>query len=197
MYNYFSKIVLGFLFLVQLSSCDLLSTRDAEEPEVGRSSYIIATTPDQLFTNLRNAFAEKVEKDYMSSFVDSSFLKIPYQFIPSSEAAYKYSSLNEWDLDAEETYFRNLITKIGENSNVVLRLELISNSIEGNVENRNYNYTISIPFIDETTSQFYEGNAFFKVILDENNQWVITEWRDTKINENPSWSELKGLFYIF
>lgn len=178
-------------------SCDILVTRDAEDPESNRSSYIVATTPDQLFTNMKNSFSEKIVKDYTSSFVDSSFLKLPYVFSPSSEAIFKFNILTEWDLEAEEIYFRNLVNAINENSVIILKLELLSNSVEGNSESRNYNYTITLPEIDQSTSVLYEGNAFFKVNLDGNNQWVITEWTDTKTGDNPTWSELKGRFYLF
>ena len=175
----------------------MLETRDAEDPDTNRSSYVIATTPDQLFINLKNSFTEKIVKDYTSSFVDSSFLSLQFMFTPSSEAIFKYNVLTEWDLEAEEIYFRNLINAIDENKNIQLTLELLSNSVDGNSENRNYNYTISLPEFDESTSLIFQGNAFFTVNLDENNQWVITEWTDTKTGDNPTWSELKGRFYLF
>ena len=196
MYNYLQKIISIIILLGVINSCNLVNTRDAEDPELGRSSYVIATSPDQLFTNMRNSFAEKFEKDYMSSFVDSSFLSLPFIFTPSAESALKFNILTEWDLEAEEAYFRNLITAVGE-ENIILTLQLLSNSIEGNSESRNYNYRINLPAIDESTSLIYEGNAFFKVDLDNNNVWVITEWIDTKTGDNPTWSELKGRFYLF
>ncbi len=197
MYNYIPKIIFGLVFCFIHSGCDLVTTRKAEEPKQSRSSYVIATTPDQLFTNLRNSFSEKVEKDYENSFVDSSFLSVPYLFTSSFEATFKYNILTEWDLEAEKTYFQNLINTIRENDNIIVNLVLLSNSVEGNSENRNYNYSISLPFIDESTSLIYEGNAFFRVEIDANNQWVITEWSDTITGDNPSWSELKGRFYLF
>jgi hypothetical protein len=197
MYNFLSKIILFFILLIFSASCDLLETRDAEDPDTNRSSYVIATTPDQLFINLKNSFTEKIVKDYTSSFVDSSFLSLQFMFTPSSEAIFKYNVLTEWNLEAEEIYFRNLINAIEENKNIQLTLELLTNSVEGNSESRSYNYSISLPEIDESTSLIYEGNAFFKVNLDANNQWVITEWTDTKIGDNPTWSELKGRFYLF
>lgn len=197
MHNNLSKIIAFIIFVFTISGCDLVTTRNAEEPDQGRSSYVIATTPDQLFTNLRNSFSEKVEVDYMSSFVDSSFLSIPYIFSPAPGAEYKFNVLTQWDLEAEEIYFRNLINAVGENRNISLSLELISNSISGQSESRTYNYIIKLPVIDEGISETYEGIAFFKINLDSNNQWVITEWTDTQSGDNPSWSELKGRFYIF
>ena len=197
MHNHISKITLLILSLVLLTSCDLLTTRDAEKPDNRRTSYQIATTTEQLFLNIRNSFSEKVEKDYMSSFVDSSFLDATYLFIPSSEAIYKYNVLTDWDLDAEETYFKNLINAIDTDDNIIVTFDLLSSSIEGNSGSQNFDYSILLPQIDESISLLYEGNAFFKINLDGNNQWVITEWIDTKTSDNPTWSELKGRFYLF
>lgn len=195
MYNYFSKIVSALVLTTLFFGCDLATTRDAEKPESGRSSYVIATTSDQLFINLRNSFLERISKDYISSFVDSSFLNTPFVFTPSADAVFKFGSLADWNLESEDIYFRNLVNETEDKGNIILTLELISNSVEGNIESRNYNYSILLPAIDETTASFYEGNAFFKINLDNNNQWVITEWVDTKTSENPTWSELKGRFY--
>lgn len=197
MYNNFPKIIFLLVIGFNLISCDLLTTRDAEDPDQGRSSYVIATTGDQLFTNLKNSFTEKVLKDYESSFVDSSFLSLPYIFTPSSEAIFKYSILSEWELEDESAYFQRLINEIGENDKIIVSLQLLSSSSSGDSESRNYNYSISIPKINESTSSIYEGNAFFKIDRDENSQWVITEWTDTRTGDNPSWSELKGMFISF
>ncbi len=198
MHNYFSKIIsFSILFSLLLISCDLLTTRKAEDPETSRSSYIVATTPDQLFENLKNSLAEKVEKDYMSNFVDSSFLSLDYKFTPSSEAILKYNILSEWNLDAEKTYFRNLINNIDENKQIVLDLQLVSNSVQENSEIRNYDYSINLPITSEGIPNYYKGNASFKINLDQNNQWVIVEWIDNKTEDYPSWSELKGRFYLF
>ncbi len=196
MYNILSKIILLSL-TVSLLSCDLLTTRKAEDPQFGRSSYIIATTPEQLFNNLQNSFREKIEQDYLSNFVDSSFLQIDYKFIPSSEAIVKYDILSQWDLKAEKTYFKNLINSLKDGESIQISFDFISNSVEGNGEIHNLNYTILVPFISEDIETIYKGNSLFKINRDSNNQWVITEWIDSKTENYPSWSELKGRFYLF
>ncbi len=197
MHNYFSKIIFSIIILALLFvGCDLVTTRDAEDPITGRSSFKAATTPDQLFSNLKNSFAEQVEKDYQSCFVDSSFLAVKYRFTPSSEAIVKYNILSEWNLDAEKTYFKNLINNVGENKQITVTLEFISNSVDGSGESRNYNYTITVPINTEGLPSLYKGNALF-IINWDNNQWVITEWIDHQTEDYPSWSELKGRFYLF
>ena len=195
MHNNISKIIFLIILSVSILSCDLLTTRNAEDPETVRSSYISATTPDQLFINLKNSFSEKIEKDYISNFVDSSFLKLEFKFTPSSEAILKYNILSDWNLDSEKSYFRNLINGLSKNEQIVLSLQLVSNSVSEKSENRNYNYSITLPFENENIPNFYKGNAFFNIRLDDNNQWVIVEWIDNKTEDYPSWSELKGRFY--
>lgn len=196
MHNNIPKILI-LIYLFSIVSCDLLTTRDAEKPETGRSSNVIATTPEQLFENIKNSFSEKIEKDYINNFVDSSFLSVPYTFTPSSEAIFKYNVLTEWSLEAELTYFRNLVNVIDKNKNIIVVLEFVQSSIEGNGENHSFDYLISLPVIDESTSSLYKGNAFFRIKQDANNQWVITDWIDTSTGEEPTWSELKGRFYLF
>ncbi len=47
------------LFIAFLMSCDLISTRDAEQPNTQGSDFIPATTPDILFLNLIGSFKRK------------------------------------------------------------------------------------------------------------------------------------------
>ena len=197
MYNYFSKIIFILFVILAFGGCDLLSTRDAEDPERSRSSFIIPTTPEQLFTNLRNSFSEKISNDYLNSFVDSSFSEISFSYSSSPQANFKYSVLSEWDLESEEKYFNNLINAVGNKGTIILSLNLLETSIDGNSQSRSYNYSILVPLIDESIPELFEGIALFKVILDDNNQWVIAEWSDIENGDNPTWSELKGRFYIF
>ncbi|PID59279.1 MAG: hypothetical protein CR986_06630 [Ignavibacteriae bacterium] len=196
MYYYFSKIIWVPLLLIITMSCNLLTTREAEEPINVRSSYRPATTPEQLFLNLTNSFSEKNEKDYISCFVDSSFLNEKYKFTPSSEALFNYNFLSDWDLTSEQIYFKNLINTFKEGDNIVITLNLISSSIEGNIGNRNYDYTIKLPEINENNAVTYKGNSSFTINLDNNNQWVITSWIDIQTGKtNPAWSDLKGRFF--
>lgn len=196
MYNYISKIIL-ILSAILVTGCNLLTTRDAEEPEVSRTLNLPATTVDQLFLNVRNSLSEKVAKDYISCFVDSSFTKVPFSFIPSSSANFKYDVFANWNLEAEEKYFNNVVNAIGVNGNVFLSLALLENSIDGTSQTLSYSYKLTLPFIDESTPQLFEGIAIFTVIQDNYSQWVIAEWNDIENGDAPTWSELKGRFYIF
>lgn len=188
--------ILIIAVLVFISGCDLFTTRPAENPDSGRSSFQDATTKEQLFKNFTNSFIEKIESNYERNFADSAFSDKKFIFTPSSEAIVKYNILIEWNLKAEKNYFRNLINSIKESQTITINLELISSSVESNSANYNYDYSIQLPFISEEIPQIYRGNSFFKIELDANNHWVITQWIDNKTLDFPSWSELKGRFYL-
>lgn len=183
------------LSLFFLSSCDFLTTRTAEEPDIGRSSFVVATTPEQLFKNLTESFREKIERNYESCFVDSSFLNKRFTFYPSSEATAKFSVLSYWDIDSEKHYFRNLITYIPTEKTIVVNLFNETSSQQGDSALYNFDYTILLPNISNQVELDYRGSTQFRINLDANNQWVITEWRDISSEEYASWSELKGRFY--
>lgn len=186
-------IILFSLFLI--SGCDFLTTRNAEEPDIGRSSFVVATTPEQLFINLTDSFREKIERNYESCFVDSSFLNKKFVFYASSEAISKFSVLSNWNIDAEKDYFRNFIANIPIEKTVVVSLFNESSSQQGDSALYNFDYTILLPNISNQIELEYRGSSQFRINLDANNQWVITEWTDIGIDEYPSWSVLKGNFY--
>ena len=194
-----NKIILFLVITLTVfvvSGCDILTTRKAENPDTGRSSFIAATTIEQLFKNFTESFREKIVRNYESCFVDSSFLSKRYKFYPDAKAATKYSILNEWDLEGERQYFSNLITNTSKDKSVIVNLFNENSSRQGDSALYNYDYTILLPHSNtETLTHEYRGSAQFKINLDANNHWVITEWIDLSTNDFPSWSELKGKFY--
>ncbi len=190
-------LVIILFGIVILNSCELLQTRNAEKPVSQRSDFIVATTPQQLFKNLQDAFREKILRNYEVCFVDTSFLKKKYVFIPSAGSIVKYNILSDWDIDAEKQYFTNLISKVKEKDAIVLNLFNEENTSQGDSAQYVFDYKISFPVDDPNIPNEYEGSAQFTINLDANNQWVITKWQDFKKENFPSWSELKGRFYLF
>ncbi len=192
------KYLFAFLLLtlIQFNGCDLLQTRQAERPESERSEYVLATTPQQLFRNLVAAFRERIVKNYEICFVDTSFLKRDYKFIPSAGSVVKYNVLADWDVQAEVQYFTNLISKARQGEPIIVTLENEVSSPQGDSAQYSFDYKITIPVDDKDIPKEYRGSSQFKINLDANNQWVITEWQDIQKENFPSWSELKGRFYL-
>ena len=81
------------ILIVLLCGCSLTETREPEDPQAPRSDFIAATTPEILFNNLIKSLEEKITENYLSSFVDTSFLKVQYNFIPSASSLTQFSDL--------------------------------------------------------------------------------------------------------
>lgn len=188
------KKTILIIFLL-LYGCDLFTNREPEKPDAARSNYLPATTLDILFSNLKSSLNEKVLENYMSSFVDISFIDLPFLFFPSSEAVVKFPALADWDLSAERQYFNNLINSTKQNTPILLDLQNEIKNASGDSAIFQYDYILTLSPIDENIPSVYRGNVKFYTFLDSRNQWVIGRWEDIKIGTNPSWSELKGALY--
>ena len=189
------KKIIIILLIVSITGCDLFTNRDPEDPDAARSNYLPATTLDILFSNLKNSLQEKVLENYMASFIDPSFISLPFIFIPSSEAVVKFPSLVDWNLSAERQYFNNLINTTQQSTPIILDLQNEIKNTTGDSAVFQYDYTLTLSSTNENIPSVYKGNVKFYVFLDSRNQWAIGRWEDIKIGNNTSWSELKGALY--
>ncbi|MGE5681601.1 MAG: hypothetical protein ACM34K_12055 [Bacillota bacterium] len=175
------------LFFCLLIGCDIFKTRDPESPELPRSNYVPATTPDILIQNFINSFKDKVQENYISCFSEKKFI-----FAPSAESASKFSFLLNWTLQDERQYFNNLINQVPQNSEISLKFLNEQKNFYGDSSSYSAIYSLSVPFIDAQKPKYYQGSLHFVCTKDQNNQWVISNWQDIKDEKYPSWSELKG-----
>ena len=184
------KIIFAFL-IIGISSCDLLTTRNPEQPDALASNNIPATSPDILFNNLKSSLEEKIVENYMQCFVDQSFLQKEFRFISSTT---QYPILNSWNLDLEKQNFVNLKTRSKTGNSIVLVLSNAVSTQFGDSAIYQIDYNLSLSANDQNLNGVYKGRGEFKIFLDKKNppQWVIVEWRDFAIENALSWSDLKG-----
>jgi hypothetical protein len=182
------------IFLLLLTSCDIFETREPEEPESGRSATLPATTPSQLFENLKLALKDKAVDNYMRLFVDEFLMNAEFSFVPSSGAASKYPSLLQWDLNSERLYFNNVKVATPEGGSMILTQSEINNITTVDSAVFQFDYTLIVPFSESELENTFRGRAEYTIKLNTNNEWVITRWEDIEVENFSSWSELKGLF---
>lgn len=181
------------LFLILLlTSCDLLTTRTPEEPLKPGSGNIPATSPQILFQNFKASLEDKIIENYLSCFVDSSFLKKRFLFIPATGSITQYPVLNSWNFNSERQYLNNLKAQ-GANLNLNFTNEV--NTPLGDSAIYSLDYSINITSNNLTFAGPYSGSALFKIFLDSRNQWVIVDWQDIKKENLNCWSDLKGRTY--
>jgi hypothetical protein len=189
------KKIIYFLFLLNLFSCDLLTTRNAEQPDTIANSNIPATSPDILFQNLKSSLQEKVLENYMQCFVDSSYSKKKFRYIPSSGSTSQFPVLTNWNLEAERQYFKNQKTISKQGNSITLDLSNQFNTQFGDSAVYQFDYDLNLSANDQSISGEFQGTMQFKISLDSRNQWTIVEMDDFKKNNFQSWSELKGRLY--
>ena len=187
-------VIILLLFLAV--SCDIFETRDAEIPDQSRSNYLPATSPEILIQNLIDSFADKNVVNYQNSFVTGLSNRV-FTFVPSSTALSRFQNLwQTWNIDAEVQYFNNMKTSVPDELPVLLSglsLSPESFSIFGDSLKYNSEYFISVP---QSNSEplIFQGNLELSMI-NVSTVWLVYFWKDNAVEDNPSWSDLKGSVY--
>lgn len=187
------------IYIVSLSlilvSCDLITTRNPEDPDKLGSTNVPATSPQVLIRNLKSSMEEKISENYIACLVDSSFLRKKFQFIPAAGSITQYPVLNIWNISSERQYFNNLKSNLSQGANISLQIMSEVHTPMGDSAIYSFDYTLQITSNNLTFAGQYSGSVHLKVFLDSRNQWVIVDWQDIKKENLLCWSDLKGRTY--
>jgi len=186
------KIIHITIISALLFSCDIFTTRNPEEPNKPSSSFLAATSPEILFNNFKSSVEEKIIENYISCFVDTSYLKKKFNFIPASGSSAQYPVLNNWTIREERQYFINLISKLPQGKNINLLMENTQKYLFGDSAVYYFDYELTINSSNQLIGATYKGTAQFKIFYDSREQWSIVEWQDIKRENFLCWSDLKG-----
>lgn len=195
-----NKVFIILLILAGLSSCDLFTTRQPEEPDTGSSIYMPPTDASKVIFNLTNAIIEKNADNYEKCFSNPDSVNSGFQFIPSAEAIAAYSGTFEtWDIDSEVNAFRSMFSKLNEETSPIIILPLYSDVPYGPdsvLYTADYIIEINHSIINIPTK--FSGTAQMTIIKDNSGLYSISTWYDTDPpveDSTKSWSFLKALFY--
>lgn len=185
-------IILTIIF----SSCDIFETRDPEKPNTPRTNWIPATTPALLLSNLKNAINDKSTENYLTCFVDSTLTGKTFTFIPTSESFTLFPALfSNWTIANEKSYFENIKSKLKENASFYLSyFNENEGTITGDSLTYSSDYTIYLDHGIFDIPKEYQGHLQFTLIRNSRGEWAISFWKDSRLNEFATWSELKGRF---
>jgi hypothetical protein len=190
------KAIILIVLTIIVSGCDLFETRAPEDPKTPRTNWIPATSPRILISNFKNAFSDKSTENYLNCFVDSGLTGKTFSFIPTSEGLILFPTLfSHWTLSNERAYFENIKSKLKENSSFSLSC---FNENEGTIQADSMIYSANyLLFVEHGVAGIakeYHGHLQFTLFRNTRGEWAISFWRDSKRNEYPTWSELKGRF---
>ena len=186
--------IMSLAFLA--TSCDLFTTREAENPNQNRSNFQTPFSARIVVENLKYSLADKNVQNYVACFVDTLFASKPYLFSASSEAMSLYQ-MQGWGIVEENGYLNSVVNKVPKDFSLTLSLsDTVYSSLGGDSIIYSATYSLNVPFqSDVANPKNYAGNLELKMLRDSRSEWVIYFWKDTKSQTLPSWSELKGSFY--
>jgi hypothetical protein len=178
-------------------ACNLFETRDPEPPSQSSSTFIPATDPSLVFSNMTNAFRDMNSVNYLKSFADSSSAGRNFSFEPTQQARIKYGgAFLTWNRQSEQQYFENLRSKIPAGSVATLVFESLTvQSLQSDSAQYEATYRLNVPHTVATLPTQATGKAQFLLVADRSRNWVIWRWIDlTTSTSTFSWSDLKGAF---
>lgn len=190
-------IVTGFCAAVTLAACNIFETRTPEPPTQSSSSFIPATEPSLVFSNMSNAFRDLNSLNYIKSFADSSTAGRSFSFEPTPQAKVKYGGVFLfWNRQSEQQYFENLRSKIPSSSTATLVFQTLTvQSIQSDSAQYEATYTITAPHSVASVPKLANGKAQFLLLADRSRNWVIWRWIDVPTTSSSfTWSDLKGEF---
>ena len=176
--------------------CGILETREPQPPAQTSSTFVPATSPNLVLTNLVNAVRERNTDNYIRCLVDPNFSDKKYSFVPTQEAQSQYFTVfNSWTLSEERGYFENLKSQT---PNVGTTGLFFSNEKFESIQSDSALYTATYNFVFQHTvsgvPQEAKGQLQFFMGTDRNRLWMIYRWVDLKTGSDFSWSEMKGRF---
>ena len=189
-------LIMSLAFLT--FSCDLFTTREAEDPDQSRSNFLPPVQSEIVISNLVNSLSDKNVQNYISCFVDSVFTNKEFSFSASSEAISLYQIfLQGWGLTEEKRYFSSVVNKVPNDFPISLTFSNENySSLGGDSLIYTATYRINLPIeTGDPIPSNYAGSLQFNMLRDSRSEWVIYFWKDTKSETLPGWSELKGSFY--
>ncbi len=199
-----NKILCVFILLL-LTGCDaIFGTREPEPPkdDISRSLWQQPTSPGIVLGNLKNAFLERNEENYLRSLANSTISERVFVYIPSQEAAISNPGVFEsWGLNEERVYINLLFSETSLPGGVLSSLEFTrfeEPSIPSDSALFEEIYELELEHTLENVPTKMMGIAKFRMARSSDGSWSIYRWEDITFSGESdtlnllTWSELKA-----
>ncbi|MBM3324878.1 MAG: hypothetical protein FJY66_04345 [Calditrichaeota bacterium] len=179
-------LIIGTAFL--LAGCDLFTTREAETPDMGQSSWDIPRVPRDVLRNMTLALAERNAVDYLRSIRSDTFV-----FVPDAVTLSNHPELADWGLDEETRHITQLLSGgvLPRDSVLAVVFEELERTELSDSAFLRESYTLLAGVTVPGVAHQMVGIAEFYLKIGQDGYWVIEQWVDNRIEGQPTWSELK------
>jgi len=178
------------VLLAAAAGCDLFSTRDAEAPDSGRNTWVTPREPADVLDNMRAAISERDAVNYLRSFESSLF-----QFEADPVALSRDPSLADWGYDDESQHISRLFSEGTLPRDSILALFFAAPDVtllgDSAVIHTGYELTAGVALAG--VPHHVAGTADFRLRVGGEGYWQIHYWRDTRTEDEATWSDFKSL----
>ena len=187
-----------FFFVLMLLGCtNPFKTREPEEPEVGRSTWIPPRRPEMVLENLRNAILEQNVENYLRCLSDTSNQARRFQFLADPLVASENPGTFEtWSKDDERAYFSQIRALTPQDSLHFLALVPVQTTqfADSALFVQDYTLTVRHTQQEQGVPGQVSGQARFWIGVNDFGDWAIYRWADRALGVQPTWSVLKAIF---
>lgn len=179
---------------LQITGCDLFSTRPTEPPTGSGSPWIAPSTADQVFVNMKQAMAELNSQNYLRCFFSPDDGDLTYLFVPNPSSS-GWPLTTPWGYAEESQTIQYLFSLLTPGTAPFLAFGEENEFIYGNLDSvrLTQTYTLVAPTSDPTLPQEVSGRSDFYLAPTSTGYWAIYRWED--LEGSPSWTELKAGLY--
>ncbi|MBU0508124.1 hypothetical protein KKH27_04725 [bacterium] len=176
--------------LALLCGCELFSTRDAEPPDSGRSTWNTPREPADVLDNLRSAIFERDAVNYMRSFDSRVFV-----FEADQVALNRDPSLAEWGYEEENAHAVRLFSEgtVPRDSALFAAFTVSDETLIGDSAEVHAHYELNAGVALTGVPHHVAGTAYFFLRMGTEGYWQVYLWKDLRTDEASTWSDFKSL----
>ena len=189
--NIIKYFIIFAVIIISIQGCGIFDTRDPEQPENIRSTFIPPSSADIVIDNLEYSIQEKNIDNYSKCLSEVSF-----QYVPDSKSLLQYEQIfKSWNLQSEKHYLNNLILQTNQTSSSVLFLDNQRfTQISSDSATFQADYILVFQHNRINLPKSGKGNMTLSIANDDD-LFYIKKWEDFRQNDTDfTWSEFKANF---
>jgi hypothetical protein len=183
------------LLILSLQNCDWFSTREAEEPGGSSNIWIPPANPAEVLENIDLAFQLHDGILYMKSFAQPGYSDSIFVFHPDvTSPNFDSSIFTDWGYSREQAFIFTLFSPDFLPQDSLISFQFIP-EIEPPGEYLplyREKYNIVVHHTQANLSTEFSGRAEIQFDRNHNGDWVIINWTDEKLEDKPTFTELKS-----
>jgi len=186
-----------FISLAVLTGCELFETREPELPSGGTSGgWQFPRNPRTVLDNMTNAVGRWSSVDYLRTFTYDDIEITEYEFIPDPVTVINYPRhFDGWNLERERKHIVLLFNPMLRTDSIaVVNFDIDRETVIGDSAGITARYNLHIGHKNNEAPRQMEGRVEFAMLRGTDGGWIVHRWIDSRIANEPCWSDLKAEF---